>query len=502
MKKALFFLLFLSITTSCISQWSQVGNNLIGDASLDEFGETVAMNFTGDIIAVGARFNDLAGSDYGQVKVFQLQNSSWIQLGEDLLGETSGNIGEKFGWDLDINASGTRVVVGSPLYISGPIIPGAARVFEFNGTNWSQIGGTIEGESTEDFFGGSVSINSDGTRIIVGSPSNSENGTGSGQARIFEFNGSNWVQVGNAIEGETEYYAGGSDVSINGLGNRVAVGFAKNNSTNQGLGNGIVRLYELQGTIWQQIGEDIVGDAELDGFGEAISLNTSGNRIAIGARLHNESEPYSGQVKVFEIAGNNWAQLGTDILGDESEALGISLDLNSEGTILVIGGRANNSTDIRKGIVRVFKLVNDTWIQYDDAIYGESNEDEAGRGVAINGEGNYVVIGAPFADPNGESSGQARVYQNDSILSVLEFNRLFSKVKLYPNPNNGIFDISFIENQPHVIVKIVDLLGRQVATIDYFNTHKIEVNENLKAGVYLVEITAQGVSETVRIVVE
>lgn len=500
MRTILLLIVFVSTTITCNSQWSQISTTLMGDAVSDEFGETVATNEGGDIIAIGAHLNDIAGFEYGQVKVFQLQNNIWQQLGNDLLGETTGNFGEKFGWDLDLNATGTRLVVGAPFYVNGPIIPGATRVFEFNGTTWAQLGDVIEGENSQDFSGGSVSINNDGTRIIIGSSLNGDNGAGSGQARVYEYDGANWIQLGNDIEGEAAHFAGGWDVVINDLGDKIAVAFAKNNSSSGPVGNGIVRIFELQGAMWLQVGEDLVGEAELDGFGEDISLNGSGTRIAIGARLHNGFEPFSGQVKVFEFDGANWIQLGTDLLGEENEALGVSVDLNSEGTILVAGGRANNPTDLQKGIVRIFRYLGGEWYQVDDPIYGESSEDQAGKGVAINGSGNIVVIGAPFADPNGESSGQARVFQNDNILSTIE--PTVYQFKLYPNPNKGIFDITFSETQQGVTVNIVDLLGRQIVTIDYFNTNKIEVNENLKAGVYLVEIISGTISETVRIVVE
>lgn len=502
MKTTLLLLLFLGTTITCHSQWIQTGTALFGDAASDEFGEKVAMNASGDIIAVGARFNDIAGFEYGQVKVFQLLNNSWEQLGNDLLGETTGNFGEKFGWDLDLNATGTRIVVGAPFYVNGPSIPGATRVFEFTGTDWLQMGQTIEGQNNQDFGGWSVSINNDGTRIITGSVNNSNNGTGSGQARVYDYDGANWIQAGNNIEGETEYLAAGAEVAINGLGSRVAVGLAENNNPSQGQGNGIVRIFELQGATWEQLAEDIVGDAEGEDFGTSIALNTTGSRIALGARLHNGSNPFSGEVKVFELDGSNWTQLGTDLLGEDFEALGISVDLNAEGTLLVAGGRANNPIDLQKGIVRIFRFINGNWQQVDSPIYGDSNEDQAGQGVAINANGNSVVIGAPFADENGESSGQAKVFQNDNVLSVSETNVNFTNIKLYPNPNNGAFSISFSENQPSVLLELTDVSGRKIGTSKFLNTKEVSVAYTLQTGVYLATITAANLSEMVRILIE
>ena len=91
---------------------------------------------------------------------------------------------------------------------------------------------------------------------------------------------------------------------------------------------------------------------------------------------------------------------------------------------------------------------------------------------------------------------------NQEEASLNTFQPIASQFKLYPNPNNGVFNIDFPDAQELVTVNIIDLLGKQVVKIEYFNTKKVEVNENLKAGVYLVEISAANTSETIRIVVE
>ncbi|WP_432412298.1 T9SS type A sorting domain-containing protein [Rasiella sp. SM2506] len=116
---------------------------------------------------------------------------------------------------------------------------------------------------------------------------------------------------------------------------------------------------------------------------------------------------------------------------------------------------------------------------------------EAGTRIG-NGQSSYI---------NNSSRGKVSIYDDGSVLSTINFEKshLF---KLYPNPNKGIFNISFTESQPRITVNIVDLLGRQIVTVDYFNTNTVAVDENLKAGVYLVEIYAEGISESVRIVVE
>ena len=392
-------------------------------------------------------------------------------------------------------------MVGSPFFINETTIPGVTRVFEFDGMDWNQLGNNIEGEFDQDLSGWSVAINSDGSRIITGSVGNSDNGDGSGQVRIYEYNGADWVQIGNDIEGEMEHLAGGSGVEINSTGDMVAVGFAENNDPADPPGKGIVRVYELSGSIWAQIGNDLLGDAEGGGSGSEISMNTLGNRIALGARFQSGAEFFSGQVKVFELQNGSWVQLGNAVEGMENEALGTSVALNADGTVLVAGGRANNVVDLQKGITSIFKYDNGAWTQFDDAIYGENNDDRSGKAVAISNDGSIVAIGAPFNDTNGSNAGQARVFKNESVLSNSEED-IVGSMLLSPNPNKGSFSLNFPERIQNINVSILDITGKILSSETFQNSENIAFNHNLSAGMYFVNVNTKDSEATIKMIVE
>lgn len=61
--------------------------------------------------------------------------------------------------------------------------------------NRTQIGQDINGETTEDIFGSSVSLNSDGSIVVIGAVRNDENGDDSGHARVFQNTDDNWIQI-------------------------------------------------------------------------------------------------------------------------------------------------------------------------------------------------------------------------------------------------------------------------------------------------------------------
>jgi hypothetical protein len=90
------------------------------------------------------------------------------------------------------------------------------------------MGSDLLGEAANDNFGSSVSLSSDGNKLIVGAPNNDGNGADSGHARVFQWNGENWVQLSTDIDGEAAGDYCGDSVVISGDGTRVAVGAFEN----------------------------------------------------------------------------------------------------------------------------------------------------------------------------------------------------------------------------------------------------------------------------------
>jgi len=64
-----------------------------------------------------------------------------------------------------------------------------------------QVGDNILGSESTDEFGNSVDSSADGKRIIIGAPGDQ---LSIGEAKVFEFDGTNWNQIGlfNGSAGE------------------------------------------------------------------------------------------------------------------------------------------------------------------------------------------------------------------------------------------------------------------------------------------------------------
>ena len=107
----------------------------------------------------------------------------------------------------------------------------------------SQLGANILGEAVSDQSGESVSMSGNGSRVAIGAAGNigsGSNNSGYGHVRIYDYNGSAWVQVGGDIDGEAEQDYSGRSVSLSSDGSIVAIG-----ATDNGLSQLNLRTHEL-----------------------------------------------------------------------------------------------------------------------------------------------------------------------------------------------------------------------------------------------------------------
>ena len=398
----------------------QLGLDLDGEAIADEYGFSVSMNAAGDRVAIGGPLNSVGGtkSAAGHVRVFSWNGTAWAQLGTDIDGEVTS---DNFGNSVSMNAAGDRVAIGAPGSDIGGARTDAGRVqiFSWNGTSWTQLGGNIDGEAASDAFGASVSMNAAGNRVAIGGPSNDVGGTkvNGGHVRVFSWNGTAWTQLGVDIDAEAAGDQYGSSVSMNAVGDRVAIGGPWNSVGGTKTAAGHVRILSFNGTAWTQLGTDIDGEFSSDFFGEAVSMNAVGDRVAIGAPFSDaNSRADSGRVRIFSWNGTSWTQLGGNIDGERAgDQYGSSVSMNAAGDKIAIGGPFNNgngnSSKADTGHVRIFSWNGTAWEQLGVDIDGEALEDQSGCSVSMNAAGDRVVIGARYNKASGASArGHVRIY--------------------------------------------------------------------------------------------
>ena len=415
---------YTSITSGTdIGSFNILGAIIQPEGTVDLAGYSVAMNDVGDVIAIGApRNRGPSNNSPGQVRVYYYNGTSWIQRGLDIDGEGSNN---RAGASLSMNSDGTIIAIGAPDNNgANGQYSGHVRVYKWNNTSWIQQGQDIDGElewgqlSGVDLDWGpslGVSLNSDGTIVAVGSWDNWQAGIGgAGHVRVYKYT-TTWTQIGLDIDGKTYYERSGFAVSLNSDGTLVAIGAPHMRTVIAGGGN--VRIYKWTGSIWQQRGMTICGEAIEDMFGSSVSLNAVGDILAFGGS--SSSPPGTtglnyGQVRVYKwINDISWVKQGQSIYGRYyDQKLGVTVALNSVGDIVAIGSSDpyDNNGEV---IVYKWNAVSFLWEQYAHILSNLSQGETFGRALALNAAGNRLIVGAMNANVSGQNSagGYSIVYQ-------------------------------------------------------------------------------------------
>ncbi|WP_417368921.1 T9SS type A sorting domain-containing protein [Gelidibacter japonicus] len=202
------------------------------------------------------------------------------------------------GVTLDMDATGNTIITsGANKTINGA---GAVIVYAFNGTDWVQKGREFLGVGTEG-IGREVAISADGNIIAYSSYST----TRTGQVKAFTFNGTDWIQIGSAMDGENNNDLFGTSISMSANGTILAIGATDVNVTGT-LQAGTVTVNQFDGTDWNQAGQVVTGNVNFDKLGSALALSSDGNTYVVAqapskatAFVYRISQPLSLDDKKF-----------------------------------------------------------------------------------------------------------------------------------------------------------------------------------------------------------
>ncbi len=327
--------------------WNQLGQTINGEAASDFFG-VVSLSGNGTRLVVGGKSNDGNGTSSGHVRVYSFDSgtSTWVQMGSDIDGEASG---DEFGTSVAISYNGTSIAVGAPKNnLNGSTAnSGHVRVYEWNGTAWVQKGIDINGNLAGDEFGVSLAMSPDGTKLVAGSTWASSS---DGYVEVYTWNGTAWIQKGAAIDDSISGDKSGTSVSISSDGNRVVIGAPLAGTT----GQGNVKVYSYSGSAWAQFGSTISGWVNGGNFGTSVSMSDSGSEMIVGMPNYHlsASVTFSGLMVYYKHNGTAWSSVGTVVLGaGANDKLGSAMAISSDGNKVVVGAPFSNNNS---GFARVY----------------------------------------------------------------------------------------------------------------------------------------------------
>jgi len=388
--------------------------------SLSADGNTLAVGAPGeDSIATGVNGDQNDNSTTvgyrtgaGAVYVFTRSAGVWRQQAylkaSNTRARDGSDVNDQFGMTVTLNADGNTLAVGAPREHGGAegvngdqsdfsvVSSGAVYVFTRNNETWQQqayIKASNPGRV--DLFGQGLSISADGDTLAVGAINEGSASTGvngsdlngddngdysgsdSGAAYIFVRSNGSWQQqayIKASNAGRDDHF--GRAVSLSADGNTMAVGATEEDSNATGVNgdqsfdsgfgtasSGAVYIFTRDGMSWQQ--QAYVKASNTSGiaqFGGALSLNTDGSILAVGARGERSAANgingdqfdsfalYIGATYMFERSNGDWQQsaylkASNNVKGDAktSTFYGLAVSLSADGKTLAVGADEEGS---------------------------------------------------------------------------------------------------------------------------------------------------------------
>lgn len=365
---------------------------------------------------------------------------------------------------------------------------GPGTIFEGN-IFWRSI--FYLGTPKEEGIGSSVAISDDGFWVAAGVPRNDEKGENAGSVEIIMYNDSlgRFMSTGKPLFGEVAAERFGWAIAMSKDGNRLAVGSPGYNGN--GTESGRVQIFERSGSDWLKLGSDILGEFAGDKAGHSVALSGNGERLAVGIPGSDNYADSAGQVRVFNYRNDAWVQTGGIIDGEKSgDKDGWAVSLSDDGNMLASGAPKHDG----RGRVRVFTLENLSWVQQGESLYGERDNTEFGYSVALAGNGERLVAGAP----RNSSKGEVRIFDLTQISSPVDVSPTPIKIDLenvtiYPNPSRGTVTIAS-EGVEIERVEIVDPQGRRLKLKSNIFADRLEINMNYSGIAFFKIYTSEGVN--------
>jgi len=496
-------MLILSFPLISFSQWTQKGSDISGLEEGEYCGYAVSLNANGQVAAVGSPYYSIPEDYTGLARIFEYSGSEWTQRGSNITGLETYSWG---GMALSLSDDGNVVAVPSRSANNSLGLPsGYVRIFEWDGSDWSQKGEIIEGEGNPlfflDYFGYDVSLSSDGNVIAIGGPyrwgtdSLGNSMVKSGHARVYAWSGTEWQQRGVDLEGSEASQNLGFSVSLSSDGATLAVGSPQKSETEYAAGQ--VEVFMWDGNNWVSKGASINGILEGEKSGTSVSLSGDGNTLAIGSPGYIPfHENDHSEVRIFDWDGNNWIQRGSDIIGPyEGDETGKSVSMSQDGNTVVIGAPSSDdhiNLIMNAGVIYIYRWDGSNWIQIGEDIYGEESLEFCGNTAAISKDASTIIAGSFGYGEN----GRARIYSDESWVSINRPDDIL--FDLYPNPCSEY--IVVVSPELSGTMEIVNIRGQKVFSGEILAGYNRFDIQTLTPGVYIANINSEHGNKSIELI--
>ena len=347
---------------------------------------------------------DLPGGDTSGLDVIALNG-----------GVSSGSSGRV----VSISQDGSTIVVGDAFHdINGfrHENQGALHILQRVDGGWSEQLVVAADAEESDYFGTSVDISDDGTRIVASAGGAGGDSSAFGAVYVLtqdltQDGADGWSQT--RIDPADQKAAGrwfGHNVAISGDGSTALVG-APYAPTDGNLSKGAVYVLrqDAAGT-WSEERLTQGTNRNTGWFGYAVDIDEDGSTLAVGAPYGGAEDARvwssTGIVYVYVDGPDGWER--SEVLpsdASDGDFFGNSVAISDDGSSLAAGaiqeGDTRDASTRGAGFVYLAASSVDGWSGERITLEGGAAGDEFGKFVAVSGDGRTVVSGAPGSQSGG-----------------------------------------------------------------------------------------------------
>jgi hypothetical protein len=421
----------------------KIANPDPGPVAGDYFGRTVCID--GDYAIIGSNQDDHDElTDAGSAYIYHRSGSDWTL--QAVIAASDAEAVDWFGTSVSI--SGDYAIVGARYEDPGDVsVAGSAYIFLRDGENWTQQAKLVASDpEADDWFGCSVSISGD--YAIVGAVYEDPTSTNAGSAYIFHRVGENWTQqakksCNSPLNNDAHF---GNSVSI--CGDYAIVGEPMGIYDFQR--TGAVYIFHRVDESWSQTKLYAADGIANDYFGNSVSID--GNYAIVGAHGEDPGEVNgAGSAYIFCYDGDSWDEQAKIAASDTGETDQFGYTVSISGDYAIVGANYEDPGGLgNAGSAYVFHRDGTSWTQHTKLVAsdGEANDQ---FGWAININGGWAMVGAPYENPGGvSSSGSAYIYmfRNHTYIATDTYTLMGIPVMVTDGDAAALFQDDFGGNPP------------------------------------------------------
>ena len=176
---------------------------------------------------------------------------------------------------------------------------------------------------------------------------------------------------------------------------------------------GVCRLWYFNNanSTWTSKGSITSGS-----YAAVCHIDNSGNNIIISNPLDGSSGYENGQLKFYTWNGSSWTQLGVDIsYNSDNDEFGNEVSINGSGTRIIATSSLSDSNGGQSGHAWFYDWNGTSWIQAGN-IYGESADNRLGSSVAMSNSGQRISVGCIGDGYN--ATGEVKVFNVNTVCNT------------------------------------------------------------------------------------